>query len=137
MTIEQALDTYLRADATLMSLIGGVTSPTLTTGRLYWLQAPEGASLPYVVFTMVSDTDVIEHFGTQDAGQGRAQFDIVGTARGNKNIEQRIRTLLRYAHGTIGGLSMWTIEPMGRREKYNADTLRYVFSSDYLCHAEY
>jgi len=99
--------------------------------------APEGCTLPYVVFTMVSDTDVIEHFGTPNAGQGRAQFDTVGTSRANKAIDERIRTLLRYASGTLGGLSIWQIEPMGRRERFNSDTMRYVFSSDYLCHAEY
>lgn len=137
MTIENALDSFLRADTTLMALIGGGTAPTLTTARLYWLQAPEGASLPYVVFTMVSDTDVIEHFGKQDAGQGRAQFDVVGTSKGNKNIDARIRSLLRYKSGSVGGLNCWTIEPAGKRETFNADTSRYVFTSDYIVHAEY
>ena len=137
MTIENALDTYLRADATLMGYLGGAVAPTLTTGRLYYLQAPEGASLPYVVYTIVSDTDVIEFFGTQDAGQGRVQIDVVSTAKSGKAIELRIRSLLRYHSGTTGGLATWTIEPVNRRESFNADTSRYVFSADYIWHAQY
>lgn len=137
MTIDNALDAYLRADTTLMNLIGGTGAPTLSVGRLYWMQAPEGATLPYVVFTMVSDTDQQEFFGVQNNSQGRAQFDVVGTSRADKQIAERIRTLLRYKSGSVGGLNMYTIVPIDRRERFNADTMRYVFSADYEVHAEY
>jgi hypothetical protein len=137
MNIEAALDTYLRADTTLMAYLGGAGAPTLTTGRLYWMQAPEGATLPYVVYTMVSDTDAIEFFGTQNAGQGRVQISAVSTSKTGKAIADRIRTLLRYSKGTIGGLTTWTIEPVNRYDSFNADTSRYVFGSDYIWHAEY
>jgi hypothetical protein len=137
-SISQSIDTYLRADATLMNLIGGISAPTKTTGRLYDKVALDLCSLPYVVYTLVSDTDVIEHFGTQDAGQGRVQIDCVATTKASAiTIEQRVRTLLRYNHGTLGGLSIWTIEPAGRREVYNSDTSRYVYSADYIIHCEY
>ena len=137
MTIENALDVYLRTDATLMNLIGGGTVPSLTVARLYWMQAPEGCTLPYVVFTMVSDTDQQEFFSAANAGQGRAQFDVVGTSRANKNIEERIRTLLRHYRGTLSGLVINAIYPINRRERFNADTGRYVFSADYEVHCEY
>ena len=137
MSIESSIDTYLRADSTLMTLLGGAVPPTLTTGRLYYLQAPEGASLPYAVYTMVSDTDVIEHFDKKNAGQGRVQIDVVASTKSGKAIEERIRTLLRYYHGTMDTLTVWLSEPAGRRESYNADTNRYVFSADYILHVEY
>jgi len=137
-SISQSIDTYLRADSVLMGYLGGITAPTATTGRIYSMTAMDGCTVPYVVITLVSDTDTIEHFGKQDAGQGRVQIDCVAATKGTAiAIEQRIRTLLRYNRGTLGGLSIWTIEPAGRREAYHSDTSRYVYSADYICHVEY
>jgi len=62
---------------------------------------------------------------------------VVASSKSGKAIEQRIRALLRYAKGTIGGLTVNLIEPAGRREAFNADTSRYVFSADYIVHCEY
>jgi len=50
----------LKADATLTALIGGSTAP-----RIYAFQAPEGATLPYVIF------QVIGGFDTQALGTTR------------------------------------------------------------------
>ena len=136
MSIQSAIDSYLRADTTLMSYLGGAVAPTLTTGRLYYMVAPEGASLPYVVYTKVSDTDSQEFFA-KDTGQGRLQFDVVSTTKGSYVIEERLRALLRYASGSIGGLTTTIIYPVNRREKYNADTSRYVWSSDYIVSCQY
>jgi len=140
MTIAQsAIDVYLRADSTLMNYIGGVGAPTLTVGRLYYMIAPEDATLPYVVYTMVSNTDAQEFFEKDDT-QARIQFDAVC---GNSPLAQltgvaiddRLRTLLRYHSGTLSGLTAWMIKPANRRERYNPDTARYVFSSDYIIRA--
>jgi len=117
-----------------MNYIGGVGTPTITTSRLYYMVAPEGATLPYIVYTMVSNTDSAEFFNSDDT-QARIQFDIVASSRASYAIDDRLRTLLRYHAGTLSGLTVWTIEPANRRERYNPDTSRYVFSSDYIIKA--
>jgi len=119
-----------------MNYIGGVGAPTLSVGRLYYMMAPEGATLPYCVYTMVSNTDSQTFFSSND-GQGRLQFDIVAETRAAYAIDERLRTLLRYHSGTTGGLSCWMIEPANRRERFNPDTSRYVFSSDYIVNCTY
>ena len=155
MSIQSSIDSYLRADSTFMNYIGGVGAPTLSVGRLYYMMAPEGATLPYCVYTMVSNTDSQTFFSSND-GQGRLQFDIVAETRAAYAIDERLRTLLRYRSGPIGylvypstslypsttlfpngGLLCWMIEPANRRERFNPDTLRYVFSSDYIVNCTY
>ena len=133
-SVQSVIDTYLRADSTLMTYLGGMGAPTLTIGRLYYMLAPEGATLPYVVYTMVSNEDTAEFFDSDDT-QARLQFDVVGSSRASYAIDDRLRTLLRYHSGTLSGLAVWTIEPANRRERYNPDTSRYVFSSDYIIKA--
>jgi|WetSurMetagenome_2_1015567.scaffolds.fasta_scaffold412870_3 hypothetical protein len=131
---QSAIDVYLRADSTLMNYIGGVGAPTPTVGRLYYMLAMECATLPYIVYTMVSNTDSQEFFEKDDT-QARIQFDVVASSRASYAIDDRLRTLLRYHSGTISGLTAWMIEPANRRERYNPDTARYVFSSDYIVKA--
>jgi len=135
-SVQYAIDTYLRADSTLMTYLGGIGAPTLTVGRLYYLLAPEGATLPYCVYTMVSNNDSAEFFSSDDT-QARIQFDVVASSRASYAIDDRLRTLLRYHSGTLSGLTVWTIEPANRRERYNPDTSRYVFSSDYIVRCQY
>lgn len=140
MTIQQACDVYLRADSTLMNYIGGIGAPTTTVGRLYYMMAPEGATLPYVVYYMAGDTDVQEFLGNPDTGQGVVSFDVVTSETSRLNglaIRDRIRALLRYQAGSHGGLTMYHIAPKGLREVHNMDTKRCIFSSDYEVHAQY
>lgn len=140
MTIQQACDTYLRADSTLMGYLGGIATPSATLGRLYYRQALEGATLPYVVYYMAGDTDAQEFIGQTNTGQGVISFDVVTAENGQANgllIRDRIRALLRYQSGTHGTLVMNQIIPAGLREDYKQDTHRWIFSADYEIHAEY
>lgn len=136
MTIQNAIDVYLRADSTLMGYIGGIGAPSKTVGRLYWMVAPEEATLPYVVYQKISDPDAQEFFSSDD-GQGRIQFSTVSETKSGYAIDERLRTLLRYASGTLGGLSIWMIEPAGRGDDYNLDTKRYIWRSDYIVRCQY
>jgi len=133
-SVQSVIDTYLRADSTLMNYIGGIGAPTKDVGKLYYMVAHPEAAPPYIVYTMVSNTDAQEFFGKDDS-QARLQFDVVASSRASYAIDDRLRTLLRYYSGTLSGLSVWTIEPANRRERYNPDTARYVFSSDYIVRA--
>jgi len=119
-----------------MNYIGGIGAPTKDVGRLYYMTAHPEATLPYIVYMMVSNTDSAEFFSSDDT-QARIQFDVVGSSRASYAIDDRLRTLLRYHSGTLSGLTVWTIEPANRRERYNPDTSRYVFSSDYIVRCQY
>lgn len=132
MSIKAGIDYVLRHDATLTALVGGSTSP-----RIYPMQAPENAVTPYIVFTVVSDTDSMEFFGEQNAGQPRVQISAVGTLPSQEAIADRIRTLLRYFSGTMGTQAVWSSEPVNRREEYRADTKRYVWTQDFTFHCTY
>jgi hypothetical protein len=138
MTIQEALDTYLRADSTLMGYLGGGGAPSLTTGRLYWITAPEGCSVPYVVFGKVDDVDQAVSFDKTDSTTfARYQFDVVSVSKASFAIEDRLRALLRYRSGSTGGLTAHLIEPMGRRERYDQETKRFIWTSDYGIQCEY
>ena len=119
MTIEQALDTALRADSGINTALGG---------RIYWLQAAQTATMPYLVYTVVSDVDEQATFDAKNTGRGLVQFDVVGSSKANKSIMYAIRTLLRGKSGAIGGLNTAIVAPRNVREAYNADTNKYVFS---------
>jgi hypothetical protein len=140
MTIQQASYTYLAADSTLMAYLGGVHAPTTTQGRLYWQSAPDGATLPYVVYYMAGDTDAQEFLGTINTGQGIITFDVVTDENDRTNgltIRDRIRALMRYQAGTHGTLVMNQIIPKGIRDNHYMDTHRCIFSADYEVHCEY
>lgn len=119
MTIEQALDTALKADSGINTALGG---------RIYWLQAAQTATMPYLVYTVVSDVDEQATFDAKNTGRGLVQFDVVGSSKANKSIMYAIRTLLRGKSGAIGGLNTAIVAPRNVREAYNADTNKYVFS---------
>jgi hypothetical protein len=50
--------------------------------RLYWRQAEQGASMPYLVYFVVSDPHTPMAYGTyKDAGQARVQFSVLSSDR--------------------------------------------------------
>ncbi len=119
MTLEQALDTALRAESGINTALGG---------RIYWLQAAQTATMPYLVYTVVSDVDEQATFDAKNTGRGLVQFDVVGSTKANKAIMYAIRTLLRGKSGAIGGLNTAIVAPRNVREEYKPDTNKYVFS---------
>jgi len=122
MTLENALDTYLKADTTLNTAVGG---------RIYWMQALQTATMPYLVYTIIGDTDRQFAFGINDTGSAKVQFDVVGSTKVHKSIMYRVRTLMRGITGTYGGIVIYSSFPSGLFEKYNPDTNRYVFTCTY------
>lgn len=120
MTVEQSLDTLLKADTALTAIVGT---------RIYWIKAAQLITTPYLVYTIVSDTDAAFAFADTNTGTALVQFDIVGELPSAKTALYRVRTLLRNVR-TIGSLTVKYVLPSQIREQYNADTNRYVFSID-------
>lgn len=119
MTLENALDTYLKADSTLAGLVGT---------RIYWIIADQSATVPYVVYSPVSDGDDQYSFGDNNTGNSKMQFSIVSSNKAGKSILYRIRDLLRGISGSIGGITVYHSFPSGIVEKFNNDTQKYVFT---------
>jgi len=50
--------------------------------RVYWRQAEQGATMPYLVYFVVSDPHTPMAYGTyKDAGQARVQFSVLSSDR--------------------------------------------------------
>ena len=122
MTLEQAIDTALKADAQLSALVGS---------NIFWLQATQGITAPYLVYQIIADTDQPLAFGKTNTGTARLQIDVVSSAKSGKAAIYRVREILRGKNGTIGGLAIDAILPMQIRERFNEQTMRYVFSIDF------
>jgi hypothetical protein len=120
MTIEQSLDTLLKADTALT---------TITGQRIYWIKADQLITFPYLVYTIVSDTDEQFAFADNDTGRALVQFDIVSETKAGKAALYRVRNLLRNLR-VIGTLNVKTCLPSQIREQYNPDTNKFVFSID-------
>jgi hypothetical protein len=143
MTIEAALDEALRFDPVLSPALGN---------RIYWIQVPQTAIVPYLVYTTISDTDQPEAFGDTNTGQARIQFDIVSDKKTDKELMYRVREILRgknalqtwelypstslfpgpslYPHGNEINIDIRHIAPVQFRERFDAATMRYIFSID-------
>lgn len=122
MTIENALDTYLKADVTLA---------TLVSTRIYWMKADQTATVPYVVYSNIGDTDAQYSFGDNDTGLAKIQFDVVSSDKAKKTAMYRIRTLMRGISGTCGGITILHSLPAGISERFNNDTQKYIFTCTY------
>lgn len=120
MTVEQSLDTALKANATLTAIVGQ---------RIYWIKAEQLITVPYVVYTIVSDSDEQFAFGNTNTGHALVQFDVVGDQPSHKSALYAIRTLLRNTK-TIGTLTVHSVLPSQIRERFDITTNRYVFSID-------
>lgn len=145
MTIENSIDVFLRADNTLAAALGyvaavvGPPAVAATPARIYWMKAPELATLPYLVYQLIDDTDRIISFSQKNTGQARYQFSIVSADRGGRTIQLLLRGLLRNKVGQLGtgGVTVDYVEPGILMERYEAETKRFVFITDYIIWFEY
>ena len=145
MTIDNSIDVFLRADSTLAVSLGYIAAsvgpPVIAEvpARIYWIKALDLAVVPYLVYQMVDDTDLMISFSQKNTGQARFQFAVVSADRGGKTIQLRIRTLLRNYVGQLGtgGVTVVYVEPNMLMERFNADTNRFVFTVDYRLSYEY
>ena len=141
MTIEQWLDTALKSDSILTTALGG---------RIYWLQATQTANTPYLVYFTAADSDQPVAFDKTNTGIARVQFDIVSQNKADKASMYRVRHLLRgkrgddigglfpsetltpsatlYPKDNISGVDVITMMPLQIRERFDAGTMRYIFT---------
>ena len=65
-SVEQVVYNYLTADSTFMADFSGV----------YFIEAPENVTYPYIVFWLVTDAGIRNYIATPSQGEARIQFDI-------------------------------------------------------------
>jgi hypothetical protein len=98
-----ALDARLRGTSAITSLLA--TMPNGTASAIYHLQAPEGATLPYVVFSLQSDVETNDtaHKVRNDLGFIRAYSGVSAVQAGS--IDAAIETALDNVPLVVSG---WT-----------------------------
>jgi hypothetical protein len=101
--------------------------------RLYQTNVLQTTTVPYLVFGNVFDDDEVLYFDCADTGTARYQFDLVADKAkpSHRTYMDTLRTLLRNTSGSIGGLNVQAILPLGIYERFNSDTQRYVWTTEY------
>jgi hypothetical protein len=135
MRIEQALFTYLS------------TAVPLVTSRIYPVEAPQGASTPYIVYSKVSNQRSYSHSGAGKMCKPRFQFSIYSTAYfDGKAIAEQLQTALEAYTGTMGGTTGTRVQGTfyvneldmadNAVEGFNADDLHCVVCDYFIQHYE-
>ena len=101
-TVEEAVKVYALADANLTALIGQ---------RLYWIQAEDNPTLPYVTYQTITAPYPGFAFGNFNAGAPRIQFSAWSEDRYTAlSIGNIIKARWRWFNGTIDGVPIMMTE---------------------------
>ena len=95
MVIEEALYEHLKNNAGVSALVGN---------RIYPIEAPQEAALPYLVYQRISGPRVRSHSGP--SGLAHPRFQITGAAEAYpalRNVLNAVRVALDGFRGTMGG----------------------------------
>ncbi len=96
MQIEQALMTWLLAQAGITGLVGG--------DRIYFVTAPQEVAKPYLVVNKISGVREHSHGGSSHLAHPRFQFSAFGTTYSSvKEIIAAVQAVLQGYTGTMGG----------------------------------
>ena len=96
--IEQGLYELITTDS-------GITS--LATGGVYWMLAPKGAAVPYIILSRVATGDTYDMAGATGLRDGLFQVDCYASGAGNVGYYQAramavaVRELLESYKGTL------------------------------------
>lgn len=75
---------------------------TLTGGKVYWILAPKGAAVPYVVLSRVTTKDSYDMVGDTGLREGLFQADCYATDfYGSRAISKAVRDLLKSFRGNL------------------------------------
>lgn len=83
--------------------------------RVYWRQAEQGASMPYLVYFVVSDPHTPMAYGTyKDAGQARVQFSAFSSDRYKAlTAADKARDNLDQFSGSMDGVTIVSLNCSG------------------------
>ena len=95
----------------LVAFLKAITGMSAKTNRVYWLDAPNGAALPYVTVQQVAGDVEITHGGATDLQMGLFQVDCYGaTWADSVAIRDLVEGALKGYKGTFGSSPGTTID---------------------------
>ena len=103
--------------------------------RIYRLKAPDRPTLPYVIFSTISDPHQPAYFDPDDAltkaGQRLMQFTCVAKVNTTAvNLQQQVMNRLRWSSGSIHGFTVDNIDIENMRQRIDPDTKHYLCDVD-------
>jgi len=124
-SIEEALHYHLVNDATVIAEVGT---------RIYWLEAPQGATKPFVTYFVVDDPFSPLAFGRDDAGHARVQFNIFDKNRTEAlRIGDIVRDSLDQHSGDVDGVTVVYIMCSGTHGMKVPGQNIYMATFDAMC----
>jgi len=121
--IEQAIITRLKSVTAITAIVGSGSS-----ARIYYMDAPESPTYPYVLIQEISDADLNFNIGT-DGASPRLQIDSVDKNEDLANIkplDRAIRASLNDYSGTVDGIVINCIERGGSRSISEEPFIRLI-----------
>ena len=125
--------------AGIRSYLAGLAAVTdVTSTRIYAGHLPQKATLPAIVYYVISGTHDHHLTGSANFGMTRIQMDCYATTRGTANsLGEILRKNLTHYRGAAGSETVDNINAGSPRErdespKDSSDSWRYVHSRDYL-----
>lgn len=126
--------TYI--EGAIKAHLGAATAVTdICSTRIYFAKAPDRPTLPYVVFSTVSDPHQGMYFDENEtktkAGQRLMQFTCVATKNTTAvNLQQEVMNALRYSSGSIQGFTVERIYIENMRQRIDPNTYYYLADVD-------
>ena len=130
-TIEGALKAYVQAATAVSSIV---------SSRVYFLEAPQDPTFPYVVFFCVDDPHNALYYGGTSFNSGTARYQFSCFAKEDMmaglNLQNAIINRLRWTTGTQQGFNIERITILDVRQRRDPD-IEHVTISDVDARVEY
>jgi hypothetical protein len=115
-TLEQGIQVYLSAITTLKAIVGT---------RIYWIGAPDGATMPYITYRLISGDNLNAIVGTNKEQSATVQFSLWGE---NEFVLLNASNILINAiegfSGSFDGRNVLFITTTGPRQMRDPDFTR-------------
>jgi hypothetical protein len=126
--IDAALRTRLLAFSGLTALV---------STRVHAGIAPQGGTLPAVVYRRISANRELVHSGVSGVARSRFQFDCLAkTPLEAKQVAAQVRKALHGYSGTIGGETIMRSEAVNETDAFDADLGAAVFIDFFISYRE-
>lgn len=117
-SVQEALSSRLATDTDIGTYIGGVTS---TSPRIYYADAPQSATLPYIRYQRIAGTNEALHMGTKGE-QPTIQYDVFDKQKENgRRLAEAVVDSLEGLTGTISSIRIKHINTTGPTELRDPD----------------
>lgn len=111
-------------EALVALLLANVSVSALVDDRVHWLALPQGAQLPSIVLTVVTDIGQVTYQGINDLRDTRVQIDCYGESySAAKTVARTVAGNLDGFKGVFSGVSFEGVFQDSEREGRDDDNL--------------